>query len=268
MITFDVRSSGVQEAIAKIKAIAPKQIPFILAISLTETARDVEFVVKRAIQTDVDRPRPFTINSVFSTRASKTKLEASVQWRQFADKGGTPGGKYLRPIAEGGSRGLKRSESMLKRIGLLPAGFFLTPGQDAPLDANGNVPQSVVIQMLSGLRAFAEQGYAANRNTAKERRRFFKDVDKWGEEKAFELRKKRRDKKPPWFVVKPGEKSNLAPGVYQRIRTGRKLIFAIVRAPKYNVTFPFAGITRRAGLQRFPVQFGKAMVKALSTAKK
>ncbi len=235
--------TGIEQAIAAVKAVAPKQLPFILARAMTETARDVEFIVKRAVQAEVDRPRSFTINSIYSTRATKAKLEASVAWREFAGKG-TAGGKYLRPIAEGGARPLKRSESSLKKQGLLPSGYYLVPGQDAKLDSNGNVPGSVYVQMLSALRAFSEVGYLANRSAKSQAKR----------------------KLAPWFVIRPGDKTGMAPGVYQRLKTKRKLIFAIVKAPKYRVSFPFARITRRAALERMPIQFAKAVEFALATA--
>lgn len=254
MIKFGLQTKGVEKALAMLEVVAPKQIPFIVAVAMTETARDVEFVVKRAIQTDVDRPKPYTINSLTSTRATKQKLEAVVAWRDslsrdsitgFASEKGTQGGKYLRPIAEGGSRPLKRSESALRRQGLLPVGYYLVPGRDAKLDSYGNVPGSVYTQMLSALRAFSEKGYVANRTAKSQAKRSL----------------------PLWFAIKPGDKTRLAPGIYKRKGTKRELIFAMVRTPKYHVSFPFEGISRRTALERLPIQFNKAIDKALATAK-
>jgi hypothetical protein len=242
MIDFNIKTTGVDKALAQLEAVAPKQIPFILALSLTETARDVEFVLKREMQRRIDRPRQFTINSLFATRATKSRLEAQVRWKDFAGKG-TPGGKYLRPIAEGGARSLKRSESALKRRGILPSGFYLAPGEGAKLDANGNVSGNVVTQMLSYLKAFGEQGYVANRNN-------------------------KRKTKTQWFAIRPGEGTKLPPGIYQRVGSGFRIIFAMVKAPTYKVVFPFSKITTDVGKQQFPIRFNEAIVRALSTAKK
>jgi hypothetical protein len=264
MIDFKVQSLGIQEAIAKVQAIAPKQLPFILALSLTETARDVEFIMKRAMQSDIDRPRDFTINSLFSTRATKQNLEASVQWKDYAS-GGTAAGKYLRPIAEGGSRQLKRSESSLKRMGLLPAGYFLTPGRDAQLDQNGNIPGQVFVQMLSALRAFGEAGYTANKRQKQQEASYNRRA-----RKAFqtgEVLQAQKANQTPWFIILPGSSSRLAPGIYKRLKTKRQLIFAIVRSPRYKISFPFTDIATKAAKERMPIQFDAAIVKAMATAK-
>ena len=242
MIDFRVETSGIEEAMAAVKAVSPKELPFIMALALTETARDVEFILKRAMQSDIDRPRQFTINSLYATRATKAKQEAFVQWKMFAHKGQS-GGHYLRPIAEGSSRPLKRSEGHLKRIGLLPNGYFLVPGQDADLDSNGNIKVGIYTKMLSSLSAHTEVGFSMNKA------------------------KKGSNIKNPWFVIQPGNSGGMAPGIYERLKSRRRLIFAIVKAPKYHVSFPFAGITRRAGLERMPIQFEKAIEKALTTGK-
>ncbi len=247
MIEFAVETKGMDRAIKMVELTTPSQLAFILATALTETARDVEFIVKRAIQQDIDRPKPFTINSVTSTRATKQKLQASVLWRDAP--AGTSGGKYLRPVAEGGSRDLKRSESALRKQGLLPMGYVLVPGEDAQLDQYGNVPGGVYTQMLSALKAFQQGtfGYVQNRSAKSAAR------------KGLSLRE--------WFVIKPGSVNRLAPGVYQRYGHSRKLIFAMVKDPHYNVIFPFEGITKRAAIERMPIQFELAVAKALKTAR-
>jgi len=252
MIELNIKNTGVEKALSQLQQLLPKQYKFIVAVALTETARDVEFITKRAMKSDIDRPRDFTINSMYTTRATKNKLEASLQWRDFAGKG-TAGGEYLKPIAEGTARPLKRSEYLLRRANVLPNGYFLVPGQDAKLDQYGNIPGSVYVQMISALRSFMEVGFLANRARLKE----IKD----GERGSW------RKKQTPWFVIKPGDKSGFAPGIYQRLSSARKLIFAMVRQPKYSVTFPFERITRRAAIDNMPKQLYKAIELAINTAK-
>jgi hypothetical protein len=242
MVDFKIETAGLEQAIAAVKTVAPKELNFIMALALTETARDVEFIVKRAIQTEIDRPRAFTINSLYATRATKNKLEAVIRWKDFATKGASAG-TYLQPLAEGGGRKLKRSESLLKKRGLLPAGYYLVPGKDADLDQYGNIRGGIYTQMLSALQSFSEAGFSMNRTT------------------------KTSKNKTPWFVVKPGQATSLAPGIYQRLKTKRRLIFAIVKAPTYGVTFPFYRIATNASKERMPVQFWKAVEKALTTGR-
>ncbi len=242
MVDFKIETTGIADAIKMVEAVAPKQLPFIMAVALTETARDVEFILKRAMQSDLDRPRPFTINSLYATRATKQKQEAVIRWKDFAGKGESAG-NYLVPVAEGGSRPLKRSESLLKKRGILPNGYYLAPGQDADLDQYGNIKGSVYTQMLAGLQSFSESGFSMN------------------------TRAKVSRSKAQWFAVKPGAKTGLAPGIYQRVRNKRRLVFAIVKSPTYHMQFPWERICRVTSAQRMPIQFDKAIEKALTTGK-
>ena len=62
--------------------------------------------------------------------------------------------KILQAEIFGGSRRPKRSEVALRRVGILPDGYFLVPGQACPLDQYGNVKGSFhcpADQLLPGL---------------------------------------------------------------------------------------------------------------------
>ncbi|AYB48616.1 hypothetical protein CJJ19_02955 [Candidatus Williamhamiltonella defendens] len=61
-----------------------KQIPFATARALTSTARKIQEAQKDNLQSRLDNPTPFTVNSVASTAARKTNLNAKVLIRPTA----------------------------------------------------------------------------------------------------------------------------------------------------------------------------------------
>lgn len=76
-----------------------KQIPFATARALTSTARKIQEAQKDNLQSRLDNPTPFTVNSVASKAARKTNLKAKVLIRPTA-------AEYLAPEEFGGTRHL------------------------------------------------------------------------------------------------------------------------------------------------------------------
>lgn len=87
---------------------ANKQLPFAMARSLTELARNVRDAEKDALHTVFDRPTPFTQNSVGYKAANKQSLEAQVFVKDIASK-------YLEPYEFGGDNMLN-SEALIKPV--------------------------------------------------------------------------------------------------------------------------------------------------------
>jgi hypothetical protein len=133
-------------------------------ITLTKVAKVVEGSEIDEMRSVFDGPTDYTLRSLRTVPATFDKPEAQVK---FKDEGGTskaiPPSKYMQPQVEGGPRRLKRFERALERVGLLPPGTMAVPGVAARLDANGNMSRGQIVQILSAVRAFAEQGYRANR---------------------------------------------------------------------------------------------------------
>jgi hypothetical protein len=174
-----------------------------------------------------DRPTPYTLNSLFidPAAARKGRLEAHVYFKDFAPKG-TAAGEYLQPEIEGGARTLKRMEFQLRTAGLLPAGQFVVPAREAPLDGYGNVPSSFIVRMLSDLRAFGQSGYRANRK---------------------EGRRTGRRAGNAFFVVpdpgNPGLNGHLPPGIWWRMPNRMlAMVFVFTASPAYRKRFDFWGI--------------------------
>ena len=133
-------------------------------ITLTKVAKVIEPAEVEEMRSVFDRPTPYTLRGLRTIPATPEKPVAEVK---FKDEGGTskaiPPSKYMQPQVEGGTRSLKRFEVSLARVGLLPPGTIAAPGQAARLDEFGNMSRGQIVQILSALKAFGQQGYRANR---------------------------------------------------------------------------------------------------------
>jgi hypothetical protein len=222
---FKCDPSDVLKAFADL---SDKDAPFITAYALTMTAKDIVAAQKASMAEVFDRPTGYTLNSLKVKSATKTDLQAQVF---FKDEGGTPAWRYLGPEVEGGDRAHKSHELRLIRGGLMKAGEFVVPGKGVKLDAFGNIPGSLIEQILSQV-GVAEQwsGYTANAT-----KKTLKRAKKRGVGRYFLLRP---DGSGPAMRA-------VQPGIY--FRAGLKDIVPVllfVTPPKYRKRFPFHDIAR------------------------
>lgn len=99
-----------------------KQLPFAMASALTMTAGRVGLAWQDTMRADLDRPTPFTINSVAVRGARKSDLVATVYVKDIA-------AAYLEPFVEGGLHYLGQKKGILAP-------------KAVPLNAYGNLPRS------------------------------------------------------------------------------------------------------------------------------
>lgn len=227
----------------------PRQMRFATALALTRTGQDVKLAQVAEIGRVFDRPTPFTLNSVYLKPATKANLVAVVWLKDFAGKG-TPAEKYLAAQIEGGPRKPKSFERLLLRSGIMPTGYLAVPGSGAKLDSYGNMSGAQIVQILSALKAFGEQGFAANRSEAS---------------------KKRKGKKlPMFFVGRPGG-GRLPRGVYQRFNFAHgsaiKPVLIFVRGPRYRPIYRFHDVSTRTVADVFPGHMERAVAETMATAR-
>lgn len=232
------------------------QLPFAMSLTLNWSIEEAKTGVQDEMRRVFDRPTDFTLNSPQTHWSTKREL---VAWMTIKDWGataggtveiqsntrvnkGTPAAAYLKPQIEGGSRGDKRMEMWLRQAGLLPPGWYVVPGREAPLDAYGNVPRSFIVRMLSDLRAFAADS-GLNRKVG--RRKGTKSTN------AF-------------FVPRKG--SHLKPGIYWRL-PNRTLVcvFHFVSGVQYIKRFDFYGTAERLAVAALKKNFPVAWARALAT---
>lgn len=215
--------------------LSSRRINSIIASTLTAVAAEGQKALKAEVSRVFDRPTQFTLNGTYISRASADNLVATVGFREEAGKG-IAAGKYLQAQMYGGQRADKRSEKALQAMGALAAGYQVTPGPSAQIDAYGNQSSGEIVRILSALHAFGEQGYVANRSAASAKRRGARLAQ--------------------YFVVRVGDKSTrLGPGVYQRVGRGFKKLMSFVPKPTYTVRLQLDQVIAKTIADKFQPLF-------------
>lgn len=136
---------------------AKRHVPFLVARMLTGLASDTQTHFKRRLPVAFDRPTPFTQRGVFMKRAEKTTLVSEVFFPQSQEERGRAQREYIRPGVNGATyaRQQKKTEFLLTRMGVLPAGWVTVPGryiQNGKLDGYGNMPGAYYKQIIRNLQ--------------------------------------------------------------------------------------------------------------------
>lgn len=173
---------------------AAKQIPFATAVAINQTVISGGSKLRRDFVSLVDRPTNYALGSIYphensrsygsdsganQWRATKQKLVGSFGLRDATNGITQKSGSYspsevFEHLFTGGIARLTRYEQAFRRIGLLGNNEEIVPAKNLPeLNAYGNIPQSLIVRLLSYFQAFGEQGYRAN-STTKTRARLAK----------------------------------------------------------------------------------------------
>lgn len=159
---------GREKALAELHKLTGHKLDAAVAKAINDTAYQVKRAYVDEISAVFDRPTDYIKKSVWIKQATPDRLVASIDPSYFGGKGVEPV-KVLKAQAVGGRRRDKRSEVALRSAGILPNGYqVVIPGEEwgGPFpgseDAHGNIKGSFMVQLLSYLQAFGEQGYRAN----------------------------------------------------------------------------------------------------------
>lgn len=229
-----------------------KQALYATALAMNSTMELTKTGVEKEMKDVFRSPTPFTMKAMFIKYASRDNLRGMVMLKDFAGKS-TPASEYLKPQITGGLRKLKRFETLMMRVGIMPAGFRAVPGSGAKLDNFGNMSRGQLVQMLSYFKTFPEAGYKANM-TDKRKAALAK-----GSKSALGFK---------YFVGKPGGGPL---GVWQRIQFGSgtalKPVLIFVPSAVYKPIFDFNYVATRTIAKNFDIEFAKAYRKAMATAR-
>lgn len=228
---------------------ARKHIPFAVAMALTKTAQRAQAGVLEVMRERFDKPTPYAMNSlrIVSAKKSDPQPFARVYFKDDAYKG-TPASKFLTPGMHGGPRSAKRFERALIGKGMMRSGQFAVPAAGAQLDSYGNVRRAQIVQILSALQAFGEQGYMANRTNSR--------------------RSQRNGRASQYFV---GALDGIE-GIWQRknfgFGEGVRPVFVFTESePQYRVRVPFEKVVENVARARLPEEFRSALDYAMRTAR-
>lgn len=157
-----VKIEGLQATLALLKN-QQKQVRY----AASRAINNVAFAVNAEIKEEMKRAfkggaTPYTLSAFKIIKASREDLTATVALR--LDSGGKARSydKTLKHLFTGGTRTWKGMEGAFRRLGVLPNGYMLVPGDACPLDSFGNPPRALIVQLISYFNAFGEVGYKAN----------------------------------------------------------------------------------------------------------
>ena len=258
----DIQITGIKELMSKMTDLEKKQMPFAMAKALTKTAQQIQAEEVKVMSSSLARPTAYTLKSLYVKPATKKYLTSMVYFKDKSSAGkGNPAANWMHPQVQGGKRNLKRFESALRRIDVLPMGMYVAPGEACLLDSHGNIPGSFIVQILSYFRAFGEQGYRAN------------ITDK---RKASLKRGSKRNLGYEYFVSKGkgewyGRQQHLPAGIYKRVRfaagSAIKPVMMFVKEPSYKKRFPFIETAQKIIDRNMRNNSNEAMSDAIKTAK-
>lgn len=241
-------TNDLEKLVAGLDDLGRRQVPFAASVALNKTANFARENARAEMGRVFDRPRPFTLNSVFVQPSSKRDLTAVVGLKE--GKGARQGAaQYLRAEIEGGSR--KSTPFERELAGAIHAQGALIPARDSKLDSFGNLTKAM--------------------------RKAIIDAQKNG-----------RGADPRGiFIVPVGSNSHLRPGIYQRVpikfKTKKsrgvvtsssgggsrlKVLMFFEASASYSPRFNFSAQVEKAVRSHFGQQFELAMIRARFTADK
>lgn len=232
-----------------------RQIPFSIAVALTNTARGAREEVKAEMGRVFDRPTPFTKRAILYTRADKRNLRATVGFGQAAFSGaGGRGGfagiaqtgafDYISTQVHGGIREAKRSERALRAwMAQAGSGPYWVPGPGLKLDRYGNPRGGDVTRILSHLRANPDRT-----------------------QNVTDSARSRRNRRGIRFFV-PDANSSLAPGVWMEQGGAIKPAMLFVSSVRYQPRLMFYDVVQQFSDRHLEDEFWQAFAKAIATAR-
>ncbi len=213
-------------------------------IAAAKAINDTAFKVRKAMQDEMvsvfQDPTPHILRSIQFKSATAEKLEVNVQPTYYGGKGIDPQ-QILRAQEAGGTRRDKKSEVLLRRAGILPAGYQTAlprvpfPGSD---DGRGNMRGPFLVQLISYFQAFGEQGFKANMSD-KRKASLIKGTSKVSGRRYFVA----------YGKLRSGKTGHLAPGIWAVVgKTGADVrpVLMFVRTPTYTPRLSMERVAQKA----------------------
>lgn len=236
-----------------------KQIVFATMTTINGAAYDGMKAVQKEIESVFDRPTRWVVGGVRYTKARKDKLSSTIDLDYWGNKQGVAVEKILQAQVFSGARRLKRFEVALNKIKVLPDGYAVVPGARVELDAHGNMPAGLIVQVLAFFRAFGEQGYKSNM-TDKTTKKLAKGS----------VRAKRRGL--DYVLMREGNRSGFPPGIYRRQFFGfggssLEPIMIFIPIPSYRRRLDFYGLAEQAVQESAERRWPEELARAFATAR-
>ncbi len=258
---IDLKFTGIESVIHHLDKLSGPKATEAYVKALNDTGFEVRRKMQGEINRVFDRPTPFITKAPKVFAAKPDRLTVTVAPTMHSESSWQRGGKVgvdpqhvLQAQEWGGTRRDKKSEIVLRRAGILPAGYQTAipatpyPGSD---DGRGNLRGAFLQRLLSYLQAFGEQGYSANMKGAARNR--FEGARKYSN---IRTRKTHMDRDQRFFVVHPNRSKtrHLAPGIWAaRAIHGVDLrpVLMFVRTPSYSPRLSMERIAQSANVDEY-----------------
>ena len=167
-ISAEVRNLG--PVMDVLRRLSGSQAKAAYAKATNDTAYQVRRAMQAEMRTVFNAPTPYILKSSYVDQATPDRLSARIAPENKRDSVGVDPQKILQAQEFGGRRADKRSESALRRAGILPKGMQTAiprqpfPGSD---DGRGNLRGAFLQELLSYLQAFQSgNGFGGNMSAA------------------------------------------------------------------------------------------------------
>jgi hypothetical protein len=261
-MAFHFQFQNTEKTEAKLREMGRSVLPSVLSKALNDTA----FVMRKSVQAEMhsvfDKPTDYTIRTVKVHPSTPEKLMATVAPTYPGGKGIDPQ-LYLKAEVFGGGRKNKRSENMLTRAGVLPAGMQTSLPKDpypGSHDGKGNFKGAFIRSLLSYLQAFSTPGFTAN--MSEKRKSKLADVTRYS---SIQTKKTYKMIRGVEYFVSHGQLAggkgvhdaknrarHLHPGIYARSGTHGVNIRPVVIFTRKGVYLPrldFDSVAERANVR-------------------
>ena len=260
-IQLSARVLNQAELLRQIRGLTGPQAAKAYAKALNDTGFEVRRAMQEEMRAVFDRPTDYILRSPFVRMASAAKLSVTIEPTYMGGKGIDPQ-KILNAQTWGDRRRDKRSESALKRAGILPNGYQTAipsddkggpyPGSD---DGKGNLRGPFLVQLISYFQAFGEQGYKANMSE-KGYQRVHRGTKKQAGRRYFVTYGKTRGGPR---ITEKGEQdertAHLAPGIWAASGTGgadvRPVLMFVRPGRGYQPRFDMDKVAKRADAEAY-----------------
>jgi hypothetical protein len=250
-----------------------RQIPFAASNAINTMMFQSRKILIREMETKLDRPTKYTLGATMVEKATKKNWRARV-WIKDKDsasiasvrRGNIPA-NFLLPHIRGGGRNVKGFEKQMIAAGIMPAGYYVTPGSAAKIDRFGNWSQGEIKQILAYFGAFNR--YSGDLQNTTDKRKA--SMRAGGKRKV----KGRVKYGVSYFVAWPNRDRtrHLFPGIYRKtyIASGVTALDMIARFVKRRPMYQagrvdFFGVQERHVKKNFKREFAKELRRAISTA--
>lgn len=244
------------------------QVPFAMALALTDTIKDVREAEVLEMRRAFQMPTPYTLRSLYIKAATKARLEA-MTWLK---DGSRPQHylelqHYLEPQIDGGGRPLKRFEQRLVMTGLMRPDQRAVPAAAAKLDAYGNMSRGQIVQILSQLKTAVVQGDFSNATNSKRSRAKRQAVAYFVSHGSGSRRNGYQGKRGKGMLYE----QHLPAGVWARYQfawgSAVKPVLLFVNKSNYSKRFDFYGVAEKTVNANLRTRLDAAIAHALATAR-